>query len=99
MSRNIRIALAAALGAVALAGSAGAFAHGSGRHEGYRGYGWGHDRHHDFHPPHRGHGVYRERVIVHRPLPVIYGQSAYPYYPRPTLVIGVNVPPFVVQLR
>lgn len=99
MGRNIRIALAAAFGAVALAGSAGAFAHGPGRHDGYRGHGWGHHRHPHSHPPHRSHAAYRERVIVYRPLPVIYEQRAYPSHPQPALVIGVNIPPLVVQLR
>jgi hypothetical protein len=97
MNRKIRTALAAALGVVALAGSASAFAHGSGRHDGHRGHGWGHYKHHYSHHHHRSHGVYRERVIVHQPPPVIYEQRVY--YQRPAFVIGVDLPPLWVQLR
>jgi hypothetical protein len=39
----------------------------------------------------------RERVIIHRPPPVIYERHAY--YDRPAIVIGVDIPPLVVPLR
>jgi len=99
MNKTIPGALAAFLGFVALAGSASAFAHGPGRHDGHRGQGWGHYKHHysHHHHHHRSQGGYRERMIVHRPPPVIYEQRVY--YQQPAFVIGVDIPPLVVRLR
>lgn len=102
MKTSIRAALTAVLGALALAASSGALAHERGRHDVPRGHAWGHYKHQYQHRyPERPHyhrqGMVRERVIIHRPPPVIYERHAY--YDRPAIVIGVDIPPLVVPLR
>lgn len=97
MKTRIRITLTAVLGALALAASTGALAHDRGRHDGHRGHGWGHVRHHYAHHHYHRHQVIRERVIVRQPPPVYYERRAY--YAQPAIVIGVDLPPLVVPLR
>lgn len=102
MKTGIRAALAAVLGALALAVSSGALAHERGRHDVPRGNAWGYYKHHYRHhyPDHHRylrHEVIRERIIVHQPPPMYYEQRVY--YERPAIVIGVDIPPLVVPLR
>jgi hypothetical protein len=98
MNKGIRTVLTAVLGIVALAGSAGAFAHGPGRHADHHGHGWGHYKHHYSHHRHHGHKAIRQRVLVHQLPPVIYEQRTY-YPQQPAFVVGVDIPPLWVQLR
>lgn len=99
MKPRIRAALAAALGAVALAASQGVLAHEYGRHDGHRGYGRGHYKHHHgFHHYYHPNRVVREPVVVYRPAPVYYERRIY-HSPPSAIMVGVQVPTLVVTLR
>lgn len=98
MKPRIRAALAAALGAVALAASQGVLAHEYGRHDGHRGYGRGHYKHHHGFHHYHPHRVVREPVVVYRPAPVYYERRIY-HSPPSAIMVGVQVPTLVVTLR
>ena len=86
----VRTVLAAALGAVALTATGGAYARGD-DHE--RGHGWGHYRYHRHHHTE----VVHERVVV-REVPVVYERPIY-YPGNPAIVIGFDIPSLMIPLR
>lgn len=92
MKSGARATLAAALGAVALAATQGVLAHDYGRHDGHRGYGWGHHKQPHGARHHHHRWLIRAPVMVYRPAPVYCERSVY-RTPSPTIVIGVYVPP------
>lgn len=98
MKTGTRITLAAALGAIALTVSQSVLAHDYGRHDGHRGHGWGHSKHHHGLRHDHRHHVMHAPVLVYRPAPVYYERRIHRHNPPPAVVVGVQVPPLVVRL-
>lgn len=99
-SKRVRTILAAVIGAIALSATSGAIARDHGEHEGHRGHGWGHYKHHQHYRhrhEYRHHEVIRERIVIHEPPPVYYERRVY--YGSPAVVIGIDIPPLVLPLR
>lgn len=109
MNNKLRKLMTALAAAAMLLGAGSASADRGGRWNDDDGWQPRHHHHRHWRHDHRWSGyaprtVVRERVVV-REVPVVreYGYyepaPARAYYPDPSVVIGVNIPPLVIPLR